>query len=147
MLTAITTTTIAAAAAAASHHLLMPSPPPFPATFPALPLLPLCLSCLQVAGQGNFGSLDDDPPAAMRYTECRLSRVAEDLLLADLDDDTVDFGPTFDASGVRITHQTPARHKTHTHTAAAVAAASAASCAICQVAGQLSAAEHWPPSS
>ncbi|WIA14237.1 hypothetical protein OEZ85_002775 [Tetradesmus obliquus] len=51
-----------------------------------------------VSGQGNFGSLDDDPPAAMRYTECRLSSAAEELLLADLEADTVDFATTFDAS-------------------------------------------------
>jgi hypothetical protein len=57
---------------------------------------------LQVSGQGNFGSLDDDPPAAMRYTECRLSSAAEELLLADLEADTVDFATTFDASQVTI---------------------------------------------
>ncbi|KAF6254075.1 DNA topoisomerase [Scenedesmus sp. NREL 46B-D3] len=51
-----------------------------------------------VSGQGNFGSLDDDPPAAMRYTECRLASAAEELLLADLEADTVDFATTFDAS-------------------------------------------------
>eukprot|EP00775_Hariotina_reticulata_P008929 gene8929-9106_t len=51
-----------------------------------------------VSGHGNFGSLDDDPPAAMRYTECRLAAASEDLLLADLEADTVDFAPTFDAS-------------------------------------------------
>jgi DNA gyrase subunit A len=55
---------------------------------------------VQVSGQGNFGSLDDDPPAAMRYTECRLSSAAEELLLADLEADTVDFATTFDASQV-----------------------------------------------
>lgn len=51
-----------------------------------------------VSGHGNFGSLDDDPPAAMRYTECRLASAAEDMLLDDLDADTVDFAPTFDAA-------------------------------------------------
>ncbi len=50
-----------------------------------------------VDGQGNFGSIDNDPPAAMRYTEARLSRIAEELL-ADLDKDTVDFAPNFDES-------------------------------------------------
>ncbi len=50
-----------------------------------------------VDGQGNFGSIDDDPPAAMRYTEVRLDRVAEDVL-ADLDKDTVDFVPNYDES-------------------------------------------------
>ncbi|EFN51479.1 hypothetical protein CHLNCDRAFT_56398 [Chlorella variabilis] len=51
-----------------------------------------------VDGHGNFGSLDDDPPAAMRYTECRLQAVASAMLLADLEADTVDFMPNFDAS-------------------------------------------------
>ncbi|HLA06427.1 MAG TPA: DNA gyrase subunit A [Anaerolineales bacterium] len=50
-----------------------------------------------VDGQGNFGSIDGDAPAAMRYTEARLHKLAEELL-ADLDKDTVDFGPNFDDS-------------------------------------------------
>ena len=50
-----------------------------------------------VDGQGNFGSVDADPPAAMRYTEARLTRLAGELLV-DLDKDTVDFMPNFDAS-------------------------------------------------
>src|ERR1700751_5790691 len=50
-----------------------------------------------VDGQGIFGSVDDDPPPAMRYTECRLTRMAEDLN-ADIDKDTVDFEPTYDDS-------------------------------------------------
>ena len=50
---------------------------------------------LLVDGQGNFGSVDGDAPAAMRYTEARLQKLAEELL-ADLDKDTVDFGPNFD---------------------------------------------------
>ena len=50
-----------------------------------------------IDGQGNFGSIDNDPPAAMRYTEARLSRIAEELL-ADLDKNTVDFTPNFDES-------------------------------------------------
>jgi DNA gyrase subunit A len=50
-----------------------------------------------VDGQGNFGSLDDDPAAAMRYTECRLTRLATELL-RDIDMDTVDFGPNYDES-------------------------------------------------
>lgn len=50
-----------------------------------------------VDGQGNFGSIDGDNPAAMRYTEARLRRIAEELL-ADLDKDTVDFRPNFDDS-------------------------------------------------
>src|SRR5260370_12453749 len=50
-----------------------------------------------IDGQGNFGSVDGDPPAAMRYTEARLSRAAT-LLLGDIDRDTVDFQPTYDES-------------------------------------------------
>ncbi len=48
-----------------------------------------------VDGQGNFGSVDGDPPAAMRYTEIRMARIASELL-ADLDKDTVDFVPNYD---------------------------------------------------
>jgi len=48
-----------------------------------------------IDGQGNFGSIDGDPAAAYRYTECRLEEIAEELL-ADLDKDTVDFVPNFD---------------------------------------------------
>jgi len=50
-----------------------------------------------IDGQGNFGSVDGDPPAAMRYTESRLSQFAS-LLLQDLDKNTVDFGPNYDSS-------------------------------------------------
>ncbi len=50
---------------------------------------------LLVDGHGNFGSIDGDPPAAMRYTEARLSRLAVEML-TDLDKDTVDFQPNFD---------------------------------------------------
>src|SRR5208282_3163821 len=50
-----------------------------------------------VDGQGNFGSVDGDPPAAMRYTEARLARIAEELL-ADIEKETVDFVPNFDES-------------------------------------------------
>jgi DNA gyrase subunit A len=50
-----------------------------------------------VDGQGNFGSIDGDAPAAMRYTEARLHRMAEEML-ADIDKDTVDFAPNFDDS-------------------------------------------------
>src|SRR3954469_15457891 len=50
-----------------------------------------------VDGQGNFGSIDDDPPAAMRYTEARLSRIATELL-RDIDANTVDFEPNYDES-------------------------------------------------
>ena len=48
-----------------------------------------------IDGQGNFGSVDGDAPAAMRYTECRLDRIANELL-ADIDRDTVDFVPNYD---------------------------------------------------
>lgn len=51
-----------------------------------------------VDGQGNFGSIDGDPAAAYRYTECRLERLAEELL-RDIEKDTVDMTPTFDESG------------------------------------------------
>ena len=50
-----------------------------------------------VDGQGNFGSVDGDPPAAMRYTEARMERLTEELL-ADIDKDTVDFQPNYDES-------------------------------------------------
>jgi DNA gyrase subunit A len=50
-----------------------------------------------VDGQGNFGSIDDDPPAAMRYTECRLARMATEML-RDIEADTVDFVPNYDES-------------------------------------------------
>jgi DNA gyrase subunit A len=50
-----------------------------------------------VDGQGNFGSIDDDPPAAMRYTEARLARIADEMLL-DIDKETIDFIPNFDDS-------------------------------------------------
>ncbi|MGD0500098.1 MAG: DNA gyrase subunit A [Bryobacteraceae bacterium] len=52
-----------------------------------------------VSGQGNFGSIDGDPPAAMRYTEARLSRIAM-ALLEDIDKETVDFRPNYDDSEV-----------------------------------------------
>src|SRR5213596_865036 len=58
---------------------------------------PFSLRYPLVDGQGNFGSIDDDPPAAMRYTEARLSRVATELL-RDIDADTVDFQPNYDES-------------------------------------------------
>src|ERR1700726_964878 len=48
-----------------------------------------------IDGQGNFGSVDGDPPAAMRYTEARLAKISEDIL-SDLEKDTVDFIPNFD---------------------------------------------------
>src|SRR5258706_11667143 len=53
------------------------------------------LRYLLVDGQGNFGSVDGDPPAAMRYTEARLTALAEEMLF-DIEKDTVDFKPNFD---------------------------------------------------
>ncbi len=58
---------------------------------------PFSMRYTLVDGQGNFGSVDADPAAAMRYTEARLTRLAEEMLV-DIDKDTVDFGPNFDAS-------------------------------------------------
>src|SRR5947207_250654 len=55
-----------------------------------------------IDGQGNFGSVDDDPPAAMRYTECRLARIAGSLM-EDIDKETVDFVPNYDESTVEPT--------------------------------------------
>src|SRR6201995_3336214 len=55
------------------------------------------LRYMLVDGQGNFGSIDDDPRAAMRYTEARLGRLATELL-RDIDADTVDFGPHYHES-------------------------------------------------
>ena len=52
-----------------------------------------------VDGQGNYGSVDGDPPAAMRYTEARLMKIAGEML-EDIDRETVDFGPTYDESDV-----------------------------------------------
>ena len=58
---------------------------------------PFSLRYPLVDGQGNFGSIDDDPPAAERYTECRLAKLATEML-RDIDSDTVDFGPNYDES-------------------------------------------------
>ena len=58
---------------------------------------PFSMRYLLVDGQGNFGSVDGDAPAAMRYTEVRMSRLAHELL-ADIDKETVDFTPNYDSS-------------------------------------------------
>ncbi|MFC5862644.1 DNA gyrase subunit A [Acidicapsa dinghuensis] len=58
---------------------------------------PFSLRYPLIDGQGNFGSVDGDPPAAMRYTECRLERIAGEML-ADIDMETVDFVPNYDES-------------------------------------------------
>ena len=63
---------------------------------------PFSLRYLLVDGQGNFGSVDGDSPAAMRYTESRLTRIAGEML-ADIDYDTVDFTPNYDESSVEPT--------------------------------------------
>ena len=63
---------------------------------------PFSLRYPLVDGQGNFGSVDDDPPAAMRYTECRLMRIAGSLM-EDIDKETVDFVPNYDESTVEPT--------------------------------------------
>ena len=58
---------------------------------------PFSMRVMVVDGQGNFGSVDGDPPAAMRYTEVRMARIAHELL-ADIDKETVDFVPNYDGS-------------------------------------------------
>jgi DNA gyrase subunit A len=58
---------------------------------------PFSMRYPMVDGQGNFGSVDGDPPAAMRYTECRMERIAGEML-ADIDMETVDFTPNYDES-------------------------------------------------
>ena len=59
-----------------------------------------------IDGQGNFGSMDPDPPAAMRYTEARLAKVAN-FLLGDIDKDTVNFTPNYDASASASRRSSP----------------------------------------
>jgi DNA gyrase subunit A len=63
---------------------------------------PFALRYPLVDGQGNFGSVDGDPPAAMRYTESRMTRIAGEML-ADIDSDTVDFTPNYDESTLEPT--------------------------------------------
>ena len=63
---------------------------------------PFSLRYPLIDGQGNFGSVDGDPPAAMRYTECRMDRIAGELL-GDIDMETVDFVPNYDESTVEPT--------------------------------------------
>src|SRR5689334_3313951 len=58
---------------------------------------PFSLRYPLVDGQGNFGNIDDYPAAAMRYTECRLTKLATEML-QDIDEDTVDFAPNYDES-------------------------------------------------
>ena len=63
---------------------------------------PFSLRYPMVDGQGNFGSVDGDPPAAMRYTECRMEKIAGEML-ADIDMETVDFVPNYDESTMEPT--------------------------------------------
>ena len=60
------------------------------------------LRYMLIDGQGNFGSMDGDPPAAKRYTEAKMAKVAEELL-ADIDKETVDFIDTYDGSRLEAT--------------------------------------------
>ena len=76
---------------------------------------PFSLRYPLVDGQGNFGNIDDYPAAAMRYTECRLTRLATELL-RDIDADTVDFKPNYDesrtrAGGAAVAVPEPARQR------------------------------------
>ena len=80
---------------------------------------PFSLRYPLVDGQGNFGSIDDDPPAAMRYTEARLSRMATEML-RDIDANTVDFEPNYDESRrqptvLAVTLPEPARQRLDRH--------------------------------
>ncbi|MFN3369868.1 MAG: DNA gyrase subunit A, partial [Thermus sp.] len=59
---------------------------------------PFSLMSPLIDGQGNFGSIDDDPPAAMRYTEARLSKIATDAFFAEVKQETVPFRPNYDGS-------------------------------------------------
>src|SRR5438309_11591397 len=63
---------------------------------------PFSLRYPLVDGQGNFGSVDGDPPAAYRYTECRMTRISEEML-SDIDKETVDFVPNFDETEIEPT--------------------------------------------
>ncbi len=63
---------------------------------------PFSLRYMLIDGQGNFGSIDGDPPAAMRYTEVRMAKIAS-TMLSDLDKDTVDFVPNYDETEIQPT--------------------------------------------
>ena len=62
---------------------------------------PFSMRYVLVDGQGNFGSVDGDSAAAMRYTEIRMKRIAHDLM-ADLDKETVDFVPNYDGNYIEV---------------------------------------------
>ena len=70
---------------------------------------PFSMGLLLIDGQGNFGSVDNDPPAAMRYTESRMTKAAV-AILADLDKDTVDFKDNYDGSESELVN--PGRRRT-----------------------------------
>ena len=70
-----------------------------------------------VDGHGNFGSVDGDPPAAYRYTEARLSKIANEML-RDIDKDTVDWDPNFDETRKRAARAARAASRTCSSTAA-----------------------------
>src|SRR5438270_2950026 len=63
---------------------------------------PWAMRYMLVNGQGNFGSMDGDPPAAMRYTEAKMARLADETL-ADIDKETVDFRETYDSTRIEPT--------------------------------------------
>src|SRR6516225_89767 len=63
---------------------------------------PFSMGLMLIDGQGNFGSIDNDPPAQMRYTECRLTKAAE-ALMADIDADTIDFKDNYDGKELEPT--------------------------------------------
>jgi DNA gyrase/topoisomerase IV, subunit A len=67
-----------------------------------IPVMSIVTLNLQISGHGNFGSIDNDPAAAMRYTECRLQALTSAMLLADLDPQITPFTPNFDESQVRV---------------------------------------------
>ena len=71
-----------------------------------------------VDGQGNFGSIDGDNPAAMRYTEVRLTKLAEEMLRDDIDKETVDWVPNYDGSRARAAGAAGAGSRTCWSTAA-----------------------------
>ena len=60
-----------------------------------------------VDGQGNFGSIDGDSPAAMRYTEVRLTKLAEEMLKDDIDKETVEWGPNYDGTETCLLYTSP----------------------------------------
>ncbi len=66
---------------------------------------PWAMRYMLINGQGNFGSMDGDPPAAYRYTEAKMARLADELL-ADIDKETVDFRDNYDGQTTRTSRIT-----------------------------------------